>query len=381
MPAERPSHQPPRRLVSLLDPAMVSAVQRGQTASLGGESFPVADLPDPSSTQQQRPYIVLPHRLNNETTTKISNTSSGNQQKLICEIQSLSLPYYQSMVVGSQVFGDDCQIHLCHPVDPLFWVLSSFPHSGAPQDDQWQPMDQILTHCPPTIVDGMDRHQLQHFFEKMNLQGDEDEDDVEEDGEDYYYKFSSELALQWLSKKQQAIQNVLHQQRQRAKQKMASKQKDFGAFSSGFHLAEEENQPKNQTVGSNNKTKAETQEDDLERAKEGSIQIICNYLNEEWTQAFLSHMSVTSDVLCPPKAGQKRKHVNSEDPVDKTPGLVTPSVDWNVALQQPVADHDDRKSKQLQQQKTAKLSVAAKKLAKVNIKGMKKMSSFFTAKK
>jgi hypothetical protein len=230
-----------------------------------------------------------------------------------------------------------------------------------------------------------DRNQLGHIFETMQLPG------AEED-EEKYYKFSAPKTLAWLTNKQQRVETVLWQQeshtlegKEQPQDAMDTENADSGggAFSSSFNVAADL-QPESKSNAETTLAGKEQREKELHlRCREESVQIVCTYLNSVWRERFLLHLKLNETVLMSPKkrrqlqlkeqqqqasAGSQNK--NGEQAPSFMPA-VTAAVDWN--------DVNTTETKKLKVEMPS-ITYGAKKLAKVNTKGMKSMSSFFGAK-
>lgn len=263
--------------------------------------------------------------------------------KTICELQSIAAHKhcYGAFLVGSRVV-DDPNLYVLTSIDPLFFFLS---HWTTPTS--YQPLSQLMTCIPPEIATSVETSQLKHILQVMAIGEDE-----------LYYKLSVDKTLVWLKRKQEHVQTVLEQQEATKKRPLEA------AFAASFRRPE---QSENNAPPMKTEAAAVTS-----MSKEESIQIVCNYINETWTERFLKHCSVSPSLL----QGGTRKRPRQEDVVVSTAattsGLPAVTMDWHNELQQ---------TTQPPKPPPAKLSVAAKKLAKVNTKGMKPMSSFFTIKK
>jgi hypothetical protein len=371
--------------VALLGPTKNS----DQDASLSNPLLDVIDLPDPSS-RTIRPYLV--HRS--------SSTSSG----ILCEIGCAKSPLtlddsYQSFAVGGQFIVKNGTLHTITRIDPLFWFLddehltsvvreNGTKADGSARQQQWQPLSQILSECNPLLVcclkgrDGNDATQLQHLYAEMSLDGGGDDDT--------YVKFSVEKALRWLEMKYQVIEPILHRQLENEQRRAASVRGangTGGAFLSGFTIAStnEDDYKRNQVelATTNGPWKRDQLNPELQqRAKEASIQIVCNYLTPSWRQRFLQHLQLeSSEVLessfsLKPRSSVKRQKQQTSDAESSMPKPKLLPSDWNDAVSAADTEAANRlvsKTKMACQPITA----GAKKLLKANKRGLQKMSSFF----
>lgn len=364
-------------LVAIIDPNLATA---STSFSLDQQSNALAtknqceclQLPDPADASHQRTYLVT-------------------AEKAICELQAFApaADYGSFFVNGEYVIGNG-SLHTVSPVDPLFWFLDVHNHTvteveKGQQQQQWQPLEQILAdqaldrHIVAAVTD---RKQLGHIFQTMQLPG------AEED-EERYYKFSAPKTLEWLTNKQQRVENVLWQQEshlleREEQQQDATETENLdnggGAFSSCFNVAADL-QPDTQSQNDAESAHAgkEQREKELhQRCREESVQIVCTYLNSVWCERFLLHLRLNETILMSPKKRrqlqlqQQRQATGSKDNEQASfMPAVTAAIDWN--------DVNMTETKKAKVEEPS-ITYGAKKLAKVNTKGMKTMSSFFGAK-
>jgi len=394
-----------KAVVALIDPELAPSFALNNSSS---SKCKRVQLPDPGDPSIQRTYLVTP-------------------EKTICELQSLAPTsgYGSFFVNGSHVVGSGGGGNLLTvtAVDPLFWFLLANTENATAEttnistdndttaQQQWQPLEQIVSNNPHSLASAVvqalttDTAQLQHLYQTMAaLPGG--------DSSEYYYKFSMKKALQWLSQKQERVQAVLWQQEESAAAAAvaASTHCDnsdsannagsgTGAFSSSFHLsADLQQETKSQTASagedplSDGNAVGDTRKQLQRQCREESVQIVCAYLGPAWSTRFLQHLQLRETVLLSPKQRQtaaaaqqqQQRQSNKSDNnngTDSTSTLlqssstgmpsVTAAVDWND-VNKPVA----KKAKM-----APAVTMGAKKLAKVNVKGMKKMSAFFGAPK
>jgi hypothetical protein len=139
-------------------------------------------------------------------------------------------------------------------------------------------------------------------------------------------------------------------------------------------------QPESQSQSNAESTHAgkEQRERELQqRCREESVQVVCTYLNSVWRERFLLHLKLNETVLMSPK---KRRQLQLQQQQQATGSqnneqasfmpAVTAAVDWN--------DVNTAETKKAKVEPS--ITYGAKKLAKVNTKGMKTMSAFFGAK-
>jgi len=289
--------------------------------------------------------------------------------------------HYSSWFVGKFVVSNG-KLHVMTRVDPLFFVLAktTAPSDTSTAKKSWQPLEQLLGEMQlpavlqtllltgsngSTTTDG--QFQLLHLLDRYEM----DEDEI-------FYKFSPQKALKWLAQKQQRAQTVLLQQLTEAtKQKAQEELQSGGAVVAGFTLMDATTSK--DTASTNAEvTKAKTKQLELQAQRE-SIQMVCNYLSESWTDAFLEFQKTTAkDMLT--STTKEVKRLRTADPnVSTTTNTTTmchtatptPSsssfADMNTVTPAPAP--------------APKLSFGQKQLLKVNKKGMKPMTAFFAAAK
>lgn len=369
------------------------------------------------------------------STTK-TTTDRTNPHVAVAELQSISTRYGSYLVGDDYVVGDG-SLYTATPVDPLFWCLTddnatgntttSGNHSAA-QSQSWQPLEQIVaTTFPPHVSDlVMDKAQYRHVLASMSLAM----DSASSDPNECFYRFSVAKALVWLTRKQQAVEAVLLQQAvnetatSKAAAALAKEAVNGGAFSDSFQLGGQRDecdpkrskspvagslepppavhfdQPLSQTGSPENAaTTTPTCVSTLQpqslsvsaqiQAKEESIQVVCQYLRPVWQSRFLEHLEVTESVLETTTERQKRRLVaqqasnNPDAGHSGAPTMTLPTVstaDWNERLTQTVSEDTSGNINTISTKRgPPSQTIGAKKLAKVNTKGMKKMSAFFGA--
>lgn len=293
----------------------------------------IIELNDPS-TQESRQYIQL-----------------GNHHLL--EIQSLESDF-SSFFVGRHVVKDG-NLYVINRVDPLFWFFSHY--SPTEKSKQWRPMDQVVECLPDPVQKALDTKQVPNLFQELIS---------EAMGDTPVYKFVAVRALKWLQKKHERIYQCLERQEQAKREKSKSKlniqKSGGGSVSSSFYIPDEDpvsSAPQTDTTTTTTTTLSDT---DLQQLKLDSAHIILNYLPSEWSNCLLDHLGL-ADI-------HAKATTNKPKPVQNKP-VVSP--DKTTKEQQPVA----KPNKKVVQAQT----IGNKRLAKVNTKGMKSLSSFFGAPK
>ena len=305
-----------------------------------------------------------------------------------------------------------------------------------PKKQQWQPLLQFLQEYDPVIqkcVYGPNKTQQQqqykHLLNEMSLGNHTDDDDNNDvDDSMTLVQFSIEKALLWLHQKQQTMERYLlrvvssssSQQQQHHHHNNNSNRNsntsgnnnnnNKGAFTSGFTVAKENKITAcNMTINVENEEKQEQERKEQQQqqyrimVKEESMQLVCNYLTPAWQDHFLQYMrdhdpdyalvqwknEPPENLLEPNKDRNKRS--KSEVDTNKTTTIqasitdvttMTPTVDWNMSLTTSCCTNDtstttttSSKSKKLLL--VQPITAGAKRLLKVNQRGIQSVSSFF----
>ncbi len=372
---------------------------------------PTADVVDGG----QREYVV--------TTTATSTTTTTTTQ--IAEIQSIPADF-SSFLVGRHVVKDG-NLYLMNRVDPLFFYLAAQEaHVGSssssnsknnekgdipPTKQPWQPFDQIrLTrvsraderHDAPysslpsssssssssqeqQLRQAISEEQLKHLCTTFC------NDDVT------YFRFDPPKALRWLQRKQERVLQSLMQQTKERKLISAERYNNnpvhndssrgltktvnsnhSGAVSDTFYMPEEDpmSTPPSPDGGADNDSSA-ISPSESEQLKLESVQILCSYLNEEWTKEFAHHLGLTMTQVTTgnlASSSSSKENKKDHDSANRTAkSSTTPVV--NVG-------RSNSNSNTAQTRLTsAYRTIGNKRLEQVKTKGMKPISSFFGAPK
>lgn len=370
----------------------------------------IRSISDKSALSLQFDIITLPDPANDATTTTTTTTGDGaaessmreyvllssrTKQLSIHEIQTV-LPHsgkFASHFVGSRIISNPL-LHVTTRVDPLFFALARLGGAGRPE--KWQPIDQTLAHVPSTIMtvlhlptslasNGVGQiGQLSHLLDVSNMCG----------GDLILCKFSKERTLKWLVAKFERSVEVLRR-RLSDKKRRASKKSygqrtrgESGAFSSSFSLAESEGpndaeSTRSDATKDSNGEKREIISFDLSKEEEQSIsvdalQLVCDYLSTEWKENLCKEVGLTHGNLIgkkkiepsPTSDGQKKTVISGEK-------RARGQEDADALLQYTTGSNDLKAITREKKQKCVAKSVGLKRLAKVNTKGMKSMTSFF----
>jgi Ydr279p protein triple barrel domain len=341
-------------LVALEDPEFSS--------SDPGGSYQIHTLPDPS-TGEHRPYLV--HVERDERDHRLCElTAVGPSKSTDEEYQSFAVVANgggSSYVVGNGV------LHTITTVDPLFWLLQDkYASTNEAPNKQWQPLDQYLQQFDAVLVQKcLDVQQCTHVLDEMVVE------------EETYVKFSVPKTVLWLQRKFDAVEAVLLKQMEAHRKAVVRKSRTQGAMAANFHLAQRPTptQPKQSSPSDVQDDILALSAQDRQRAKYEAIQSVCNYLSAPWIDRLLEHVNET-------------KKVALEEPAATTAGkksptstISVPTEDWNAAIGDlvPTGEGNSRGKVEAVQEKP--VTAGAKRLLKVNQKGLQKMSSFFSVKK
>lgn len=311
----------------------------------------ITQLSDPS-TGERRQYVVV---------------QNDGRSHMIVETQSLEADF-SSFLVGRHVVKDG-NLYVLSPVDPLFFVLQGHGKIQNNQPSSWQPFEQALEClCHDKVVrDCVTESQLGHLCQTLC---NDQTDNVA------YFKFSETKALAWLKKKQERVQQCLVQQEQARQRRLdellinrpqGSTSKAGGSVSSTFYVPED---PMAATPSTSQTTKdGVISHGTLQQLKFDSLQIVCNYLSDEWTTKLLVTMELSHDQVFAPPQSQKATTTNGGD---------TSKNIYEKSLGAPVSS-STTPAKITPKPKKAEpaRSVANKRLEKVNKRGMSSLASFF----
>lgn len=374
--------------------------------------FNIISLPDPANDDTSLRDYMLVSRGNHQPPAFASATSKAKvvaQPLDIHEIQTV-LPHsgkYASYFVGSRIISNPV-LHVSTRVDPLFFALAHFQRAmstnvaGTAKLTKWQPWEQALAGLPSPILRAlnMDQNlnisgvnevgQLGHLLDVSDMCG----DDL------VLCKFSEERTLKWLvikfNRSVEAINMHLCEKRRRRVEKktdLRGIQGGSGAFSSSFVVAEEkptEVSEDNELIASDREVMvgSSTWSNEEEHGvKVAALQLICDYISNEWKSKVCKEVGLNDlDWL------GKKKSQSTNDDVPDTAGEKRPRSSWEGTIGQDDADAllqytqgsgGGKSSSIITPGKKSSVqgaqSVGLKKLAKVNTKGMKSLSSFFGA--
>lgn len=354
----------------------------------------IIQLPDPC-TLENRQYFIL-------STPQEKKAESHN----IYEIQSIRNKENGSgsFFVGSRVITNG-DLFLTSRVDPLFFIVAHINPSSS--KFKWEPLDQTIANLSNPIKKALHHpnsndpwSQLSHLFDKSDDFG----DDM------ILYKFSETKTIQWLVKKfdratEQIQKNMLRKKLRNYNQMQNS---GYGTKTSSFNtqFIFDDETSKNESQFSNEATYDNKLSDEEQlKAKEGGLQVICEYLTEYWRNALIQYLRMTSQALLSQKERSKKnreaaqcgsskdsdKEISFENSDRKNRTTWEPSPGEEEAdkllqftLGTGTSGPHDNFSKKEEEKKKKLMSAQShglKRLNKANKKGMKSLASFFGVKK
>lgn len=334
----------------------------------------VVNLPDPQG--KPRNYLYIPNNINSgdqgeKNSTALPSTDQDEIDKTraadvpnsttpdkissggIYEIQHLqnsssnnNKKSFGSYFVDSTVVSDG-SLYISSRVDPLFFILSS--HTSITTQDnnsKWMPLDQVLAAYPIPIQNALSTDQLKNLMDFKQL-GDEDY---------LICRYNEAKACEWLKSKYlqcvSGIRTKLMRHPHRCDNASNNKQ---GAFAPGFNMEAVTN-----TDSADDGSNKEDVEELNATAKRYALQLLCEYLNDNARKLLFLAMGFPSDYTL-----EQEKTTAVSVTFSNT--VVTPDP----------AEMSENKRKLIEPAKT----FGQKKLAKVDTKGMKSLTSFFTSSK
>ena len=392
----------------------MSAVTLIDVASAHGQSLRspiqlnITSFPDPGNDDtSERDYMLVSRNYHSASSASDSKASEQHQSYDICEIQTV-LPHtgkYASYFVGSRIISNPA-LHVTTRVDPLFFALAHFHRAirkgEAEKLEKWQPWDQALGEIPAPILRALDLDpnlninginevgQLGHLIDVSDMCG----DDL------ILCKFSEERALKWLVTKferaAEAMRGRLHDKKIRFAEKskeLSSMQGGSGAFSSSFIMAEDAKKVVPEKEDSNGEESVDpglTKEEERS-IRVGGLQLVCDYIptewkgklskavgmsDEDWMCRKKTKSSATTDGATPGISGEKRSRASWEGVIgqEDADALLNMTAGGSGNSASVITPSEKKEVRNAQ-------SVGLKRLAKVNTKGMKSMTSFFGASK
>jgi hypothetical protein len=304
---------------------------------------------------------------------------------------------YSSFLVNGIVVPNG-MLHTLTTVDPLWFVVRLLvprepndPLSSS--SSSWKPLDQLLGDIcgdDTTTRDFLVQLDATHFapiFQSMELSE-----------EEMVYKLSQDKVLSWLTRKQQGVETVLRLQAQRTTTSARTNdRRTTTCFAQGLFVPGRDDDDKNEetmtdaapTVSATSDSTAAddatmTIDDGTARIiRDESVQVVCQYLSNAWRECFLHHLQLLgSDVL-------EGKSITTSS---QRPKKIKPTVDWNAELTDSMITTTIAATAAAESSSVvvvtpkvpttgkSTMTTGAKRLQKINTKGMSKLSSFFAAK-
>ncbi|KAL3769340.1 hypothetical protein ACHAW5_002925 [Stephanodiscus triporus] len=382
--------------------------------------FDVIPLPDPANDDESsRDYILVSRDDRGRPSSSSSSSSAGDgtngsrrrtaSTSDIHEVQTVrpNSGRHASYFVGSRVVSDPA-LHVSTRIDPLFFALAHFHRVGTATgggegrpSSRWLPWDQALAGVPPVVLRALDADlssgvdgagQLGHLLEVSDMCG----DDL------ILCRFGEDRALRWLVAKFERARGAMRLRLHEMRRGVAERRREVGgmrdgsgAFSSSFTVAEEEGPRVVADAGERKGSVDEgevtdsflSQQDELS-INVGALQLVCEYIPTEWKSKLSKEVGLTDAEWMGKKSC--KSSASTADGEHNTSGDKRPRSSWEGNIGQEDADallHYTQgcaksasvitpgEKKEVQNAQ----SVGLKKLAKVNTKGMKSLSSFFGA--
>lgn len=388
--------------------------------------FDLISLPDPSSCSGD-------NNDNNDDGTPLKSSSlstmlrdyilvSNKSSIDIHEVQIIKANNgkYASYFIGSRIISNP-NLHISTRIDPLFFVFAHFHrqainNGSSSSNRQWLPWEQALADISPHVLQALNVDlssssldiddacgQLKHLLE------------VSDYGDDLLLcRFDNDKALHWLVQKFNKAKGAMCQRLIEKKKRNVTSIKrntESGAFTSSFTVEEEEKEEVGPSVNVDEDCKGDetgnvgekevadwsilTKEEEVSISV-GALQLICEYLSTEWRVTLSKEVGLTKAQWM----GKKCRKSNTssitnkeEKEKEECTGEKRSRSAWEGSIGQEDADAllqytqgigagkaasvtpGEMKKKELYKAQ----SVGLKKLAKVNTKGMKSLSSFFGA--
>lgn len=287
---------------------------------------------------------------------------------------------------------------------------SNHNNNSKNNDDQWSSSMSLAYQL-------VDEKQLQgHFYKRYHVNTNNDHDNNNNDDETFY-QFCPTKALRWLTRKQDAVLAQWWRTvppRPETKDHPLRQAVPATTISPGHAGSSHESTAITTTVTTTVTPSCDTSSAapyewaphattaDRETAREESIQIVASYLNAAWRKCFYHHVNADAcsslvdhdndnkekdNRLLPSPSRQTSLAAAMTSTRDHLEYYTTGNMSLNMAMASQHARNSSSSSSNSRcrhgepEAKKIKTSAAAKQLEKVNTKGMKKMSAFFTVKK
>jgi hypothetical protein len=352
-------------------------------------------LKDPG-TGDYRDYIIM-------TTTTNNSVDNKQECQYLIEIQDLPSDY-SAFLVGRHIVKDG-NLYLLSRIDPLFFFVASQEHhllQSQTIKKSWQPMEQCLeeldVHSKQPLLP-RDIHPVITQEQLLNVCLSFENDNVT------YLRFDVNKTLKWLQRKHERLWQCLirqdqYEQQQQRQANSVNHLKNGNNDDDYFYMPveDETNHPTTPSqVGHNQNDSSSTTTNnnndsplvvlsDTQALKIQSLQILCNYLTKAWAQKLVDYLGFSMDQIYPHK--QRHNQINkSQASNNDSPNNMVTSVavasDIGYTIQRVIeegviSDAVMEKKELLRKQTESLPTLAHKRLAKVNTKGMKSITSFFS---
>ncbi|KAK2519002.1 Rnaseh2b [Columba livia] len=277
---------------------------------------------DPPKTSDSEPlFTKLRNPSTGEATLHLFN--SGAQQ--LFEVKAFH-EEYRSWFIG-QTVQQDGRLLFVTPMDPLFLILYYLIKADKEQQGKFQPLDQVVIdseypNCPLLLKCADVKQYIHHVTDEKEI------------GSQKFHKYSQEKTLKWLKKKVNQTVKALK--------------------SNNVCVGERVLEPTFVSI----KQITDTEEDYLRYAHG----LISEYIPEDLSKELLKYLGLP-ELKSPASEPPLKKMKLSDDPVEAEEDYTK-------------FNSNNTKTKKA----NSKMSAAQKALAKVDKRGMKSISSFFSSK-
>lgn len=283
---------------------------------------------------------------------------------------------FSSFIVGRHVVKDG-NLYLINRIDPLYFYLATQSIDEQKQEDinnrvekvqakkqSWQPYDQFLeqSKLPEPISKAISEEQIQHICLTF-------------DNDERYFRFNVDKALHWLQKKQERVlESLIGQDQRRRNANQNSSIATNESYEVARSISENFNFGKPAAAVAPAAPAApaplKKSQSDTDSLKIESFQIICNYLDENWSKKLVQHLGYTMEqVTSGTKTIRNSSIISNND--DSRENCIFKEDDTNRSIIKKTAASDKAT--------TAARTVGNKRLANLSTKGMRSIGSFFSA--
>ncbi|GMI56597.1 hypothetical protein ScalyP_jg11973 [Parmales sp. scaly parma] len=276
------------------------------------------------------------------------------------EVNSLAPSKYNSYFANNSVISDG-KVFVATPIDPLFLVLPILASVAS----KLSPFDQLVSEVKekkllPDCGSGPGSSCLsEESLEKVCIVSDVMGDDM------LLYKFDEAKCLAWLVAKYERVLALLTEREGR---KVANGTDKASAFDTSFNMGNDSS-----STSTSTSTSTSSPKNSPPKLQKNAITMICEYLTSEWGEKLCSALNFKdTSILTTGNGSKKRKQVwDEEDTAQKMEEYTMgrQGTTFDELNKEQIKKNEEEKKKEAQKQK----------LAKINTKGMKSLSSFFGA--